>query len=129
MAEDVDNWEPMTPEQVHGLLRGVSIPWWIAGGWAIDLFLGRQTRTHGDTDVLICRDDQLAVQNLLSDWDLHKTQQPGLKSWPEGEFLNRGANDTGIVRLILSQWRRNGSFHVLRNVFQALTSGSLFSRN
>ena len=29
--------------------------WWVAGGWALDLFLGRMTRPHHDVDVAILR--------------------------------------------------------------------------
>jgi hypothetical protein len=93
MAEDIDTWQPLSVEEVADLLSGLQVPWWIAGGWAIDLFVGRQTRPHADTDVLIRRGDQLEVQKYLSDWDLHKTQQPGLKPWPAGEFLTRPVDD------------------------------------
>jgi hypothetical protein len=76
-------------------MSGAGVPWWIAGGWAVDLFLGRQTREHGDTDVLIRRDDQLAVQEHLTSQGLllYKTQQPGLEPWPPGEFLARPFDD------------------------------------
>jgi hypothetical protein len=50
-------WEPLTPEQVAQLLRGVEIPWWIAGGWALDLFMGRQTRAHNDIEISVFRGD------------------------------------------------------------------------
>jgi hypothetical protein len=95
MTHDVDNWQPMPVEDAADLMTGVRIPWWIAGGWAIDLFLGRQTREHGDTDVLIRRDDQLVVQDYLSGKGLllHKTKQPGLKPWPQGEYLAPPVND------------------------------------
>ena len=33
-------------------------PWFIAGGWAIDLFLGRKTREHADVDFALSRLDQ-----------------------------------------------------------------------
>jgi len=104
MADDIYNWDPMTPVQVHELLHRVSFPWWISGGWSIDLFLGRQTRSHDDTDVLVRRIDQLALQEFLSDWDLHKTQQPGLKPWPAGEFLEPGVNDVWCRRAPSLPW-------------------------
>lgn len=104
MGDDTHNWEPMTPSQVHEVLCGASHPWWISGGWAIDLFLGRQTRPHGDTDVSIRRKDQLAFQEYLSDWDLHKTQQPGLRPWPKGEFLTPGVNDIWCRRTPAHPW-------------------------
>ncbi len=104
MTEDVHNWEPLSVEETVDLMSGLRVPWWIAGGWAIDLFLGRQTRTHGDTDVLIRRDDQLEVQRYLADWDLYKTQQPGLKPWPAGDFQRRPFDDIWCRRTPESPW-------------------------
>ena len=105
MADHINNWNPMTPGQVHELFCDLSVAWWIAGGWAIDLFLGRRTRPHGDTDVLIRRQDQGAVQDYLFDWDLYKTHQPGLKPWPKGEVLGPGVNDIWCRRTSESPWR------------------------
>lgn len=48
--------------------------WGIAGGWAIDLFLKRKTRVHGDVDIVILRHDQHVLFTFLHDiggWDLH----------------------------------------------------------
>ena len=101
---DIYNWVPLSPKEVCALLSALAVPWWIAGGWAIDLFVGRQTRTHGDIDVLVLRKDQLKVQKYLADWDLHKTQQPGLKPWPEGEFLHLGINDVWCRRTPDAPW-------------------------
>jgi hypothetical protein len=41
-------WRPWTPVQAARHLGAVPIPvrWAVAGGWAIDLFLGRVTRGH-----------------------------------------------------------------------------------
>ena len=106
MSEDIHSWEPLSVEETVDLMSAVHVPWWIAGGWAIDLFLGRQTRTHEDTDVLIRRDDQLEVQRYLRDrnWDLHMTQQPGLKPWPAGEFQSRPFDDIWCRRTPESPW-------------------------
>ncbi len=93
MCSNSNKWEPLPVEEVVELISDLRVPWWIPGGWAIDLFLGHQTRTHGDTDVLIRRDDQLEVQRHLAGWDLYKTQQPGLKPWPIGEFQSRPFDD------------------------------------
>lgn len=32
-------WELVTPREVGQLLAHFNRPWWIAGGWAVDLFL------------------------------------------------------------------------------------------
>jgi len=104
MSEDTHNWDPLSVDETAELLSELKVPWCIAGGWAIDLFVGHETRPHDDTDVLIRRDDQLEVQRYLWNWDLHKTQQPGLKPWPMGEFLNRPVDDIWCRRTPESPW-------------------------
>jgi len=34
-------WDPLRPAEVAGLLDGCPIAWWIAGGYAVDAFVGR----------------------------------------------------------------------------------------
>ncbi|CAA9347822.1 MAG: hypothetical protein AVDCRST_MAG34-1360 [uncultured Nocardioidaceae bacterium] len=105
MPTDPGPWKPMTPSEVAGLLGGVDFPWWVAGGWAIDLFLGRQTRDHDDIDVLILRDDQGAMQQALSGWDLHAADPPGsLRHWRAGEVLSAGVHDIWCRRDPGSPW-------------------------
>ncbi|MGW1564051.1 nucleotidyltransferase domain-containing protein [Streptomyces sp. NPDC002144] len=42
-----------TPSEVAQRLAGIGTPWYVAAGWALDLFHGRQTRTHGDIEIAI----------------------------------------------------------------------------
>jgi hypothetical protein len=44
-------WEPWSPWEVQARLRGVSAPWYVAAGWALDLFRGEQTREHADIEI------------------------------------------------------------------------------
>ena len=44
-------WEPWSPADVLTRLRAVTAPWYIAAGWALDLFRGEQTREHEDTEI------------------------------------------------------------------------------
>src|SRR5580698_4288909 len=62
-------WRTARPAEVLKWLAPLSIPWWIAGGWALDLFLGQETRPHGDIDVGIFRADAPVVCAMLADWD------------------------------------------------------------
>ncbi len=39
--------------RVGGLLRDLRRGWYVCGGWALDLFLGRVTRAHKDVDVAV----------------------------------------------------------------------------
>ncbi len=59
-----------TPERTAELFKDYPERWWIAGGWAIDLFLGEQTREHEDVDVAILREDEKAFRAHLRSWEL-----------------------------------------------------------
>jgi len=63
-----DPWEALSVGEVVSLLDGLPVRWWIAGGQAIDLFIGSSTRPHQDVDVAVLRPDQLAVQAHLDGW-------------------------------------------------------------
>ena len=94
MAHDPGVRAPIPLWELAALLAGMREPWWISGGWAIDLFVGRTTRVHSDVDVQINRDDQLAFQAALATWDLHAADPPGtLRPWRRGEVLPPGVQD------------------------------------
>lgn len=79
-------WEPLAPAEVGEPLKDVGARWWIAGGWAIDLFLGRQTRPHGDTDIEIARHDLPIIAGALENWDLRLASNGRLYRWePEDD--------------------------------------------
>ena len=77
-------WEPTTPQQAAEVLRGLAVPWMIAGGWALDLFIGRQTRAHGDLDISIFRGDEAALQGHLRGWELFIAETGSLAKWEPG---------------------------------------------
>lgn len=92
------HWDPMPPRQLADLLNGLRVSWWIAGGWALDLFIGRETRGHDDTDVEILRHDQLEIQCYLEGWDLHSAARGVLRPWESGEWLGEGINSVWCRR-------------------------------
>jgi hypothetical protein len=53
MTPDIEAWDAWHPRVVAERLAGVEFPWCVAAGWAIDLFLGEQTREHGDLEILV----------------------------------------------------------------------------
>jgi hypothetical protein len=78
------------PLKVADILAGLKTPWYIAGGWAIDLFLGRVTRPHEDIEIGILRKHQRTVQDYFRGWQLMKVV-PGkarMIPWPAGEWLD-----------------------------------------
>jgi hypothetical protein len=55
-----------TPASVAAIMEPVGLWWAIAGGWAIDLWLGEQTRDHHDVEVAVRRLDQRVMHAALS---------------------------------------------------------------
>ncbi|WP_329171258.1 amino acid transporter [Streptomyces decoyicus] len=89
-------WEPAPLSDVVALFSQVPvrIPWWIAGGHAIELAVGHAFREHADIDVLLLRRDQLAAQDTLSSWEWRAADPPGtLRPWRRGEILPMDVHD------------------------------------
>ncbi|MEU4655223.1 hypothetical protein AB0G32_15010 [Streptomyces sp. NPDC023723] len=42
-----------TPSELAQQLTGINTPWYVAAGWALDLFRGKRTRAHGDIEIAI----------------------------------------------------------------------------
>ncbi|HXH23105.1 MAG TPA: hypothetical protein VNN10_13860 [Dehalococcoidia bacterium] len=61
---------PEPVARVAALMRGFGRPWAVAGGWAVDAWLGRETREHGDVDISVFYDDLQAVFEHLLGWQL-----------------------------------------------------------
>lgn len=69
MHEHEKPWSPLSIDEINDVLAQSTFPWWIAGGYAIDLAVGRRLRYDGDIDVLILHRDHLEARSLLSSWD------------------------------------------------------------
>ena len=63
----MSEWEPLRPADAAELLGGLDVPWWIAGGWALDEFA---PRAHEDLDVMVLRRDIERVVAALPGWEL-----------------------------------------------------------
>jgi len=93
---DLKRWRPLSVRQTAELMIGLEVEWWIAGGWAIDLFLDRTTRDHADTDVLVLRRDQVRVclHFLNAGWDLWGVDRPDhLRPLKRDETVPSSVND------------------------------------
>jgi len=69
------------------LMRAYPRPWWIAGGWAIDLYLGHQSRPHQDVDIAVLRRDQHVLRRHLQFWHFTKMVNGVSAAWPDLERL------------------------------------------
>ncbi|KDN16487.1 nucleotidyltransferase domain-containing protein [Amycolatopsis rifamycinica] len=99
-------WEPASLSEVAGLFSRVRVPWWIAGGYAIELAVGRAFREHADVDVLLLRRDQRAIQEALPSWEWWAADPPGtLRPWARGEVLGDHIDDVWCRPSASAPWR------------------------
>jgi len=94
--------DAVRPETVAAVMEPLRLWWAVAGGWAIDLWLGTTTRDHHDVEVVIQRQDQVALQaSLRRAWNMSCIDPPGSewRSWPLGEVLTRPTFQTKAKRL------------------------------
>ncbi len=52
-------------------LSGVTAPWCVAAGWAVDLFLGEITRPHGDIEIAVPAGRFEEIAERFPDCDFH----------------------------------------------------------
>ena len=67
-------WRALHPRDAASLLAGIDVPWWIAGGWALEMFRGTVTRPHADLDVGVLRRDISTVLDRLSGWEMFEAK-------------------------------------------------------
>jgi hypothetical protein len=77
---DLALWDAWRPEHVAERLAGVQAPWYIAAGWAIDLFLGEERREHEDLEIAVPRVRFPEIVESLSGFELFV---------PESELTDR----------------------------------------
>lgn len=63
--------------------------WALCGGWAVDYWLGRQTRDHRDIDITVFVEDQVALFAHLRDWNMvpHDAVTPEVRDLWDGRTL------------------------------------------
>lgn len=72
--------------------------WWVAGGWAIDLHLGRQHRSHKDVDIAVLRRDQQELRSFFCGWSLQKVVNGAFQPWWPNEVLELPVHEVHAER-------------------------------
>ncbi len=111
-------------EAIRGLgtlMAGFPRPWFVAGGWAVDLWLGRRTRDHADLEIAVARDDQEALREHLAGWTF-EVFLPGTggkaRSWAVGERLEMPIHELRARPgrgLVVPDWPPGRDLEVLLN--------------
>lgn len=82
---DHDAWSPWHPRELALLLAGVSKPWCIVGGWALDLWHGYETRPHEDIEFTVLRSDVGLFRAALAGLDFYATGNGVVDYLPAGQ--------------------------------------------
>jgi hypothetical protein len=77
---------PEEAARIAEVMSTYSSSWALAGGWAVDAWLGRVTRDHLDTDIAVFVDDHQALLGHFAGWQLighdeGMTNQGGGELW------------------------------------------------
>lgn len=114
-------------EAVANELKDASFNWYIAGGWALDLFLGRVGRMHHDVDVIVPRSSQMDLQKYMTDrgWKLIAPFEKRLQPWPQHMRLElprhqiHAYRDEDFIDILLTDvddvWRYRREPSILRS--------------
>jgi hypothetical protein len=100
-ADRLGRWAPLSVAAVREVFRLAAFRWFVAGGHALELALGRSWREHEDLDVGVCRKDLALLRRYLSDWDLQIAVRGATSPW-NGQPLSEHRDENNI-------WARRGA--------------------
>jgi hypothetical protein len=97
-------WQPVHPAQCADWFSTVAAPWWVAGGWALDLYAGAQSRPHGDLDVGVLRRDAREVLAALASWEIFEVRAGALTRLDTGDEPRAEVNSLWCRPIGASAW-------------------------
>jgi Aminoglycoside-2''-adenylyltransferase len=97
-------WIQSLPSEVAQIMAGMAAPWWIVGGWAIEVFTGR-SREHEDIDVAIFRGDlPILLDHLLPNYCVWSNLSGTLRPLRTPNELLEGCRQLWVRRDATSPW-------------------------
>jgi hypothetical protein len=93
------------PEQAAARLAPGGAVWCVVGGWAIDLFLGRQTRAHGDLEVAVLLSEFDRVRACFADCALYTPHEGEVRALPDHAAPTPERHQTWVADPAVNEWR------------------------
>lgn len=112
-------------------------PWAIAGGWAIELFVGHDVREHKDIEVSVARSDVAQLHDVLVGWEFFIPSPGKFVPWPVGhvpaadgpnQLWGRPSADAQWSLEIMFEDIRDGVLHYRRDPSITLPLDEAFLR-
>jgi hypothetical protein len=95
----------LSVKELAAVLHPASFQWWVAGGYAVEHFVGRPIRSHADIDVLLLRRDAKDLHRLLQGWEIWASSSGRLHPWQTNAGLAPDVNDIWCRRSGEQVWR------------------------
>ena len=108
LADDIpgiDAWIPWHPDEAMKQLAGVPSSWCVAGGWALDLWLGNQTRPHHDLEIAVLRSDFATFRTRLSRFDFFAAADGKVSVLPSEESPHPQDHQVWVLDQPAKIWR------------------------
>lgn len=87
---DLEAWDPIALDEATVLFEGAPFRWWVSGGRALELHVGRSWREHEDLDIGVVRQESMvALYEWLEGWDLWLAFGGKLTPWMGEALTNR----------------------------------------
>lgn len=101
----LDAWQPWRPQQAAIRLAGLNVDWCVVGGWAIDLWLGEETRPHDDLEIAIVRSDFSAVRDHLAPLPLYVVGDGEVRKLAAGALPPPDKHQNWVLDAAANAWR------------------------
>jgi hypothetical protein len=92
---DYGLWAPWPLERIVARFRVAPFRYWLSGGLALELWMGRSWRAHDDVDLGLLREDTVLAQELLDDCELF-VAAAGTLSRYTGQNLTAGKHQNNV---------------------------------
>ncbi|WP_244481956.1 amino acid transporter [Rhizobium sp. Root1204] len=81
---DHDAWSAWHPLELAARLSGVTKPWCVVGGWALDLWHGEQIRDHDDLEFTVLREHTGIFRDALKGLEFYTAGSGVVTPLPHG---------------------------------------------
>lgn len=101
----LDAWDAWTPWEVARRLAGVRAPWYVAGGWAIDLLLGAPSREHEDLEIGVPADRFAEIAAALPECEFFVVGSGLARPYVPGGVAAAAHHQTWAWERAAARWR------------------------
>jgi hypothetical protein len=105
MQPDIEAWDSWHPRDMATRLEGAGFRWFVAGGWAIDIFLGTRTRDHGDLEIALASSVFGALPSRFPEFDFWVPQGERMLARMDTDTLAGESHPTWAFERAAGVWR------------------------